>query len=280
MERGLHYISKRIYLGEADVEIGKKGDFLDIEDNDGKPHLLYEFWVDDISRYKKAVILKIRYEFFGTPEQCSFFIYDVFVNEIAISRKKADQEKNYRWEYEVCATSEMLPFVRKTIKRQLKEAGLDNHFSCRIDFMQAYVTKLQDEEHYVLSVKEMTKTSALNYLPSVFTHEALGLKKEDYEDMLADAKKVIICEVSPDGYAYEIFKRMKYVIDSLKEKSKDVFYYIEGGDPITAQVFDPDASTLVRLMDNRYNVINCIWGVNMEEAKRYTKAVVGLLVHN
>ena len=222
MEKGVHYVSKCIYLGEADVEIGKKGDFLDTDENDGKPHLWYDFWVEDISRYKKAVFLKIRYEFFGTPDQSSFYIYDVFVNEIAISRKKADQENNYRWEYEVCATSEMLPLVRKTIKRQLKDAGLDNHFSCRINFMQAYVTKLQDEEHYVLSVKEMTKSSAVNYLPSVFTHEVFGLKKEDYEEMLADAKKVIICEVSPDGYALEIFKRMKYAIDSLEENSKDV----------------------------------------------------------
>ena len=61
MEKGLHYVSKRIYLGEADVEVNEKGDFLDTEENDGKPHLLYEFWVEDISRYKKAVILKISY---------------------------------------------------------------------------------------------------------------------------------------------------------------------------------------------------------------------------
>lgn len=280
MEKGLHYVSKRIYLGEADVEIGKKGDFLDSDENDRTPHLWYDFWVENVSKYKKAVILKIRYDFFGTPEQNPFFIYDVFVNEIAISRKKADQEKHYRWEYEVCATSEMLPFVRKTVKRQLKEAGLDNHFSCRIDFMQAYVTKLQDEEHYVLSVKEMTKTSDVNYLPSIFTHEVFGLKKEDYEEMLANAKKVIICEVSPDGYALEIFKRMKYAIDSLEEKSKDVFYYIEAGNTFKALVSNPDSSTLTRLMGNRYNVIKYIWGENMEEAKRYTKAVVGLLVHD
>lgn len=280
MEKGLHYVSKRIYLGEADVEVNEKGDFLDTEENDGKPHLLYEFWVEDISRYKKAVILKISYHFLGTREQGSFFISDAFVNEIAISRKKADQEKNYRWEYEVCATSEMLPFVRKTIKRQLKEAGLDNHFSCRIDFMQAYITKLQDEEHYVLSVKEMTKAAAVYYLPCVFSREVFGLRKDDYEKMLSDANKIVICEVSPDGSANNIFKRMRYAIDSLNENSKDVIYYIEAGNPYEAHIINPDSSTLSRLMENRYNVIKYIWGENMEVAKRYTKAVVCLIVHN
>ncbi len=84
----LHYTSKRIYLVEEDVEVHKQGEYVDDESNDGKPYIVYDFWVEDISRYKKAVILKIQYDFLGTPEKRAFFIYDVFVNEIAISRKK------------------------------------------------------------------------------------------------------------------------------------------------------------------------------------------------
>ena len=153
----------------------------------------------------------------------------------------------------------MLPFVRRTIKRQLKQVGLDNHFSCRIDFMQAYIRKLEDEKHFVLSVKEMTRTSAENYLPEVFAHTMLDLKKEDYAEMLSGAKKIVVCEVSPEGSAYEVYKRMKYVI--------------EAGDMMKAGLFDPDVSVLMNHMDSRYHVIQCIWGANMEEAKRYTKAV-------
>lgn len=167
----------------------------------------------------------------------------------------------------------MLPFVRRTIKRQLKQVGLDNHFSCRIDFMQAYIRKLEDEKHFVLSVKEMTRTSAENYLPEVFAHTMLDLKKEDYAEMLSGAKKIVVCEVSPEGSAYEVYKRVKYVIDSLEDKSKDVIYYIEAGDMMKAGLFDPDVSVLMNHMDSRYHVIQCIWGANMEEAKRYNKAV-------
>ena len=277
-DKELHYISKRIYLGESDIEVHGPGEYVDNESNDGLPHIGFEFWVDDISRYKKAVILRIWYEFLGTPEKGAFFLYNAFVNEIAISRKKEDQDKDYRWEYEVCATSEMLPFVRKTIKRQLKDAGLDNHFSCRINFMQAYVRKLQDEKHYVLSVKDMTRSSAEHYLPEVFAHTMLDLKSDDYSQMLEGAQKVIVCEVSPEGTAYDVFKRMKYVIDTLESKSRDVIYYIEAGDPIKAMIFNPDLSVLMNHMNERYNVIKCIWGSNLEEAKRYTKAVVAVLI--
>lgn len=67
---------------------------------------------------------------------------------------------------------------------------------------------------------------------------------------------------------------MKYVIDSLEDKSKDVIYYIEAGDAMKAMIFNPDVSVLMNHMDKRYNVIKCIWGgANMEEAKRYTKAI-------
>lgn len=276
--KDLHYTSKHIYLAEEDVEIHKQGEYIDDESNDGKPYIVYDFWVEEISRYKKAVILIIQYDFLGTPEKGAFFIRDVFINEIAISRKKEDQDKDYRWEYEVCATHEMLPFVRRTIKRQLKQAGLDNHFSCRIDFMQAYIRKLEDEKHFVLSVKEMTRTSAENYLPEVFSHTMLDLKKEDYAEMLRGAKKVVICEVSPEGSAYEVYKRMRYVIDSLEDKSKDVIYYIEAGDMTKAGLFNPDVSVLMNHMASRYNIIKWIWGANMEEAKRYTKAVAVVLI--
>ena len=276
----LHYTSKRIYLAEEDVEIHKQGEYVDDESNDGKPYIVYDFWVEEISRYKKAVILIIQYDFLGTPEKGAFFIRDVFINEIAISRKKEDQDKDYRWEYEVCATHEMLPFVRRTIKRQLKQAGLDNHFRCRIDFMQAYIRKLEDEKHHVISVKEMSRASAEHYLPEVFTHEQLGLTKEDYSEMLSGAKKVIICEVSPEGSAYDVYIRMKYVIDSLEDKSRDILYYIEAGDLMKAMIFNPDVSVLMNHMSSRYNVIKCIWGANLEEAKRYTKAVAVQIVHN
>ncbi len=279
-DKDLHYISKRIYLSETDIEVNSLGNYVDDESNDGLPHIRFEYCVDDISRYKKAVILKMHYEFLGTPEKRAFFLYNVFVNEIAISRKKEDLEKDYRWEYEVCATSEMLPFVRRTIKKQLKEAGLDDHFSCRIDFMQAYVRKLQDEKHYVLGIKEMTRSSAMHYLPEVFENSMPDLKKEDYSEMLEGAQKVVVCEVSADGTAYDVFKRMKYAIDSLDDMSKDVIYYIEAGNPVKAMVFNPDVSVLMNSMDERYNIVKCIWGENLEEAKRYTKAVVAVLIKN
>ena len=277
-DNDLHYTSKRITLFDSDIEVHPKGEYFDGEDNDGKPHLRYRFGVENISRYKKAVYLRIWYDFLGAPEKQAFFIYDMFVNEIAISRKKEDQNKDYRWEYEVCATSEMLPFVRKTIKKQLDDAGLDNHFSCRIDFMQAYARKRQDEEHYVLDVKEMTRSSAEHYPPEVFSHSMFDLKKEDYSEMLAGANKVIVCEVSADGTAADVFERMKYVIDSLEYTSKDVVYYIEAGNPVKEMIFNPDISVLMNRMDERYNVIKCIWGENLEEAKRYTKAVVAVLI--
>lgn len=71
---------------------------------------------------------------------------------------------------------------------------------------------------------------------------------------------------------------MKYVIDSLEDKSKNVIYYIEAGDAMTAMIFNPDVSVLMNHMDKRYNVIKCIWGgeggdANMEEAKHHTKAI-------
>lgn len=53
---------------------------------------------------------------------------------------------------------------------------------------------------------------------------------------------------------------MKYVIDSLEDKSKDVIYYIEAGDAMKAMIFNPDVSVLMNHMDKRYNVIKCIWG--------------------
>jgi hypothetical protein len=223
------------------------------------------------------VILNIQYKFLGTPENGAFFIHDLFVNEIAISRKKEDQDKDYRWEYEVCATKEMLPFVRKTIRKQLKDAGLDHHFKCRINFIRAFAQKLKDEEHYVLSVKEMTRSSAENYLPEVFAHELFGLKKEDYSEMLSGAEKVVVCEVPPEGSAYDVYKRMRYAIDSLEDKSKDVLYYIEAGNLLKARIINPDVSTLINHMSERYKVIRSIWGTNTEEAKRYTKAVAVVL---
>ena len=275
----LHYSSKRIYLGDSDVEVHDKDLYCPTDGTDNKPMLEYEFWVEDISRYKKAVVLIIHYIFLGSPEAGPFFIYDAFINEIAISRKKEDQGKDYRWEYEVCATSEMLPFVRKTIKSQLKKAGLDTHFSCRVDFMQAYVQKCQDEEHHILSVREMTKSSAEKYLPEVFPHEIQGLKQKDYAEMLGDAKKVVIYEVSPDGTTYDVYKRMRYAINSTVPKSKDVFYYLEAGDLMKAGLCNPDSSLLMSQMDRHFNVVKSVLGMNLEEAKRYTKAVVGVLIH-
>lgn len=48
--KDLHYTSKRIYLGEGDVEVHKQGEYVDNDTNDGKPYILYDFWVEDIRK--------------------------------------------------------------------------------------------------------------------------------------------------------------------------------------------------------------------------------------
>lgn len=277
MEEGLHYYSlKEPYLVDFDMAVGTLGVFLVDDLYHGELQLYYDFWVEDTGRMKKNVYLEIRYECFGSRERAPFFIYDVFVHEIALTEK--DRKNKYRWEHEVCATSEMLPLVRKTVKRQLKDAGLDNHFSCRIDFMHAYIQKLQDEENSFLSLKEMSCFSAAGYLTEVCSHEVTGRTREDYTNMLEGSKRVLICEVSSEGKADEIANRMKYAVDSLEVESKKIIYYIEAGSPFKAGILNPDVSVLTNTMARKYKATEFLWGYNPDVAARYTRAIVCVTV--
>ena len=85
--------------------------------------------------------------------------------------------------------------------------------------------------------------------------------------------------MSPEGFAEEVFRRMRYAIDSLGYDSKDVFYYAEVGEK-SEGFLTPDGSTIMNDMERHFNVVKHIWGADPNGETRYTKVYVGLIVRD
>lgn len=293
--------SSNARLAESDVFVtGKKRFKADERIKNRNAELLFDAWIDDISKSEKEVFIYISFSFNGSRRRESFWIRDVFSRRISLS---PDAEWNYpqREVYDYQAALDLLcrinpdqegpykdePFIIDTVFTQLDNHGLASHKNSfdrqmtevlTYDLENAFKRWHDDEKNGFLGVKEMSAEEAVEYLPSVFTYASLPeLTKKDYQEMFEGANRVLLCEVSPEGYAYAVFKRMRYAIDSLRYDSKDVFYYAEVGENCEG-FLSPDGSDIMNNMERHFNVVKHIWGADPNGETRYTKAYVGLII--
>lgn len=293
----------KVRLAEGDVYVsGKKHFTVDERINNRRAELHFDAWIDDISKSEKEVFLYISFSFDGSRRREAFWLRDVFSRRINIC-PNVDGSFPQKEEYDCQATLELLcriepgqrgpykdePFVIDTVFTQLDLYGLTSHkdtfdrLLTRVlthDLEKAYKCWHDDEKNGFLDMKEMTTEEAIEYLPTVFTFASFPeLSKKDYEEMFDRAERVCLCEVSPEGNAYDVFKRMRYAVDSLGYDSKDVFYYAEVGEK-NEGFLAPDGSTIMNDMEHHFNVIKHIWGANPDGETRYTKAFVGLIIRD
>ena len=295
----------RVRLAEGDVYVsGKKHFKADEKINNRSAELQFDAWIDDISKSEKEVFLYISFSFYGSRRREAFWLRDVFSRRINLC-PTVDGSYPQKEKYDCQATLELLcsrepakegqykdePFVIGTVFTQLDLNGLASHkdtfdrLLTRVlthDLENAFKRWHDDEKNGFLSVKEMSPAEAVEYLPTVFTYTTItfpDLSKEGYKEMLEGSKRVCLCEVSPEGYAYDVFKRMRYAVDSLGYDSKDVFYYAELGEK-NESVLVPDGSTLMNNMERHFNVVKHIWGTDPNGVTKYTKAFVGLIIRD
>lgn len=293
----------RIY--DADVYVsGKKHFTADEKINNRCAELHFDAWIDDISKSEKDVFFFISFFFYGSRRRKGFSLREVFSRRITLLPNE-DGTYPQKEEYDYQATLDLLcyvepkqkgpdkdePFVIKTVFTQSDILGLSSHkdtfdrLFARVlthELEKAFKCWHDDEKNGFLGVKEMSSAEAEEYLPTVFTYTTFSfpeLSKEGYKEMLEGSKRVFLCEVSPEGYAYDVFKRMRYAVDSLGYDSKDVFYYAELGEK-NESVLVPDCSTLMNNMDRHFNVVKHIWGTDPNGVTKYTKAFVGLIIRD
>lgn len=295
----------RVRLAEGDVYVsGNKHFTADEKINNRSAELQFDAWIDDISKSEKEVFLYISFSFYGSRRREAFWIRDVFSRRINLCQT-VDGSYPQKEKYDCQASLELLcsiepakegqykdePFVIGTVFTQLDLNGLSSHkdtFDRLLtkvlthEFEKAFKCWHDDEKNGFLGVKEMSSAEAEEYLPTVFTYTTFSfpeLSKDGYNDMLDGSKRVYLCEVSPEGYAYDVFKRMRHAVDSLGYDSKDVFYYAEL-DGENESVLIPDCSTLVNNMERHFNVVKHIWGTDPQGVTKYTRAFVGLIVRD
>lgn len=295
----------KVRLAEGDVYVsGKKHFTVDERINNRRAELHFDAWIDDISKSEKEVFLYISFSFDGSRRREAFWLRDVFSRRINIC-PNVDGSFPQKEEYDCQATLELLcriepgqrgsykdePFVIDTVFTQLDLYGLTSHkdtfdrLLTRVlthDLEKAYKCWHDDEKNGFLGVKELSPAEAEEYLLTVFAYTTFTfpeLSNEGYTEMLEGSKRIYLCEVSPKGYAYDVFKRMRYAVDSLGFDSKDVFYYAELGEK-SESVLIPDGSTLMNNMDRHFNVVKHIWGTDPNGETKYTKAYVGLIIRN
>lgn len=276
-----------MHLAEYSVSVtGKKHFKADDKINNRNAELHFDAWIDDFSKSEKDVFLHISFSFYGSRRRESFWIRDVFSRRITLI---ADADGNYpkKEDYDFQTTLEMLPIAFDVVNEQLDENNLASHkdafdrqmtevLTCEL--ASAFKCWHEDEKNGFLGVKEMSAEEAIEYLPTVFTYASLPeLTKDDYREMLEVGQKVFLCEVSPEGHAEDVFRRMRYAVDSLAYDSKDVFYYAEVGEKSDG-FLTPDCSSIMNDMERHFNVVKHIWGADPNGETRYTKAYVGLIV--
>lgn len=293
----------QVRLAESDVLVTGKTHFKAGEKvNNRNAELHFDAWVDDISESEKEVFFFVSFSFSGSRRRESFWIRDVFSLRITLFPNAAG-EYPQREEYDYRATLDLIcriepgqegpyndePFIIHTVFSQLDMHNLTSHkdtFDRQMtqvlthDLENAFKLWHDDEKNGFLGMEEMTAEEAVEYLPKVFTNASIPkLTKKDYQEMLEGANRVLLCEVSPEGYGYSIFKRMRYAVDSLGHDSKDVIYYAEVGKKSDGYL-TPDSADIVNNMERHFNVVKHIWGINPDGETRYTRAYVGLIIRD
>lgn len=282
------YVPKgQVHLVDYYVYItGKKHFKVDEKINNRNARLHYYAEINDISKSEKDVLLYISFSFDGSRRRDSFCLSDTFSRRITLF---PDADGNYpkKEDYDFQATLEMLPKAFDIVNEQLDNNKLTSHKDAfdrqmtdvlTYDLANAFKRWHEDEKNGFLGMEEMSAEEAIEYLPTVFTYVSCPeLTKDDYREILEDAHRVFLCEVSPEGYAEEIIRRMRYAIDSLGYDSKEVFYYAEVGKKSDG-VLTPDCSSIMNDMERHFNVVKHIWGADPNGETRYTKAYVGLIV--
>lgn len=286
-QSGLYQSNSGVRIAETDVFVGQKMHFKTNEHiNNRCGELNFDAWVDDISDVEKEVYLYISFSFSGSRRREAFWIRDVFSHRITLCPNE-DSSFPKKEEYDFQVTLGMLPKAFEVVNAQLDSHGLVSHKDAfdrqmtqvlSYDLERAFKLWHEDEKNGFLGVDEMSAGEAIEYMPTIFANATFPkLSMEDYQNMFKDAKRVFLCEVSPEGYAEDIIRRMRYAVDSLGHDSKDVFYYVEVGEK-SEGFLTPDGSAILNDMERHYNVVKHIWGCNPDGVTRYNKVYVGVIV--
>lgn len=276
------YTSFGVRTVETDVEIGEKMSHPELVYN-RIPKIAADGWIEDIGAAEKEVYLIVWFSFLGSRRRTSFFIHDVFRHRLLLAEEVDGYAIPIRKKYLYQAITQMYKTVLNRIKKQLDENGLDLYKPVLEKQLRNYFThnlkadcdEICEMDSQSYTVTHMSKEQAEIGFPKVFPHQINGLTEEDYKRFLDGAKEVLIYEVSAEGTAGDILDRLIYAINSNGHEKKDIFYYIEAGNTIN---ITPDVSTITQVMNDLYNVVLDVLGVNTKEEGNYTKALAGVIV--
>lgn len=133
-----------------------------------------------------------------------------------------------------------------------------------------------------ISWTEMSIKEAEELLKKSVAHKIIDLESEDYLALLSDDNRVAVLSLPTEGSSYEIAERMISAIDSLGNKSKNVFYALEVENK---WALAPDHSVISQMMDEHYNVKREIVGTTSNEPTeefsmylQYSNVIVGLIL--
>lgn len=277
----IHFQAKDTCLVEQHVKIGKMSVPDNLKNSYSPEPTIRQFkaWNETIEWLRVYIFISFIYEFEGTSNKKAFSIQDVFLRELNLEYLREDLDDDEYGEFVITETNNMFPRVLELVGKQLEENGLTEYktdFSKQLSLVDVgvfYRRRREEEKSNVLNLEECTDLSYATERLNLLIQNAW--KEESYHEFLKGANSIIICEVSPDGSANDIYNRMKDVINSLGRKDEEVFYYIESGEK--AMVLDPDISDLMNLMSSHFNVVKWILGSDPEGTNRYTKAVVGII---
>jgi len=161
-------------------------------------------------------------------------------------------------------------FIIKSLsKDNLRIVQREGRLKCAIDSsMLVDVT----DKFEISNVSEV-----VNYLPGLFKPETPWVEDNGFDDACSSAKSILICEISPNGSAMDVLKRMMLAVDVIGEGSKDVFYYVIAGNLLGAGLCNPDFSVITGTMRERFNVVKWVCQYDPQTPGRYLRVVVGII---
>lgn len=128
----------------------------------------------------------------------------------------------------------------------------------------------------ILFVQEISPLELPTVAPDFYDQKNLILDDENFENELADAKSLIVCEVASDGAGDEVFARMLDAADTYGNGCKDIALFMESG---KKNVLTPDGSTLIQLLGDKFRIVRQSWGMNLNTDLRYSRAVLIIIQH-
>lgn len=166
--------------------------------------------------------------------------------------------------------SEVWHFVIKSLSQDnLRIVQREERLKCAID--SSMLVDVTDK------FEKSNVSEVMKYLPGLFNPETPWVEENGFDDAISSAKSILICEISPNGSAMDVSKRMVLAVDTLGEGSKDVFYYVIAGNLISAGLCNPDFSEITGTMRERYHVVKWVCQYNPKIPGRYLRVVLGII---